>query len=301
MLTIIRERLELLVAAAGLLMFWMIQQFSENQMPVWAAPIVLVLAGVYVSIILWKPIRLPEKDSQPLSWGAVLKAGRVTLPVVVISAGINILVSLISPSESNPSLIWFFVYLILLVGLGSAGLAAERSLEADLFPVLRSLEFRWIIYVLVAALFLTFTQLFVDNLFDDLFTRIGLAFGDSHVDPGSAAREFEARSPLVLLLKMLIGAGIFEELLFRVGIMTLVWSLTRRWKLGLLVSAVLFGFYHITPFSGMETYLAAPVSAVLSSFTVGLFTGLVYRYRGFTAVVLMHSLGNWVMIMLFAG
>jgi hypothetical protein len=51
----------------------------------------------------------------------------------------------------------------------------------------------------------------------------------------------------------------------------------------------------------METYIAAPVSAVLSSFIIGIYTGLVYRYRGFTAAVLMHSLGNWVMIMLFAG
>jgi membrane protease YdiL (CAAX protease family) len=297
----IKERAEIIVAVIGLLMFWMISQFSESGLTSWVPPVVFGLAAVYIGIILWKPIRLPEKVRQPLTWGAVMQAGRVVLPLALAAAGVNILLSLFSSSGSDSSLGWFLVYLALLVVLGSSGLAAEHSLGIDLFPVIRRREARWLVYVLTAALFLTLTQLFLDNLFGELLTRIGLTLGDQPIETGSATREFEFNSPLLLLAQMLVGAGIFEELLFRVGIMTLVWGLTRRWQLGLLVSALFFGLYHITPLTGMETYLAAPVAAVLSSFTVGLYTGLVYRYRGFTAVVLMHSLGNWIMVMLFAG
>ena len=297
----IKPRGEILVAAVGLLMFWMIRSFNSGQMPAWVTVVVLVLALVYILLILYKPVNLPEKESQPLTWLAVLEAGRVILPAVAVAAALNMLLSLISPSGSSNSLGWFVIYLVLVVGLGSAGLAAERSLDVNLFPVIRHREIRWILYVLAAALFFALTELFIDNLFNELFTRIGLALGDSAIEPGTAAGEFEFQSPLVLLIQMLIGAGIFEELLFRAGIMTLIWGLTRRWKLGLLLSALLFGFYHITPLSGMETYIAVPVSTVLSSFTVGIFTGIVYRYRGFTAAVLMHSLGNWIMILLFSG
>lgn len=297
----IKARFEVLVAVLGLLMVWMIAQFSEAGLAGWVWPVMLGLAAVYLGLILWKPYHLPEKEPQPFNWQALKAASRVILPVVLAVTAVNILLSLFSPSKSDSSLIWFLGYLVLLVVLGSAGLAAENSLSVDLFPVLRHRQARWIVYVLVAAVFFVLTQMFFDNLFDELFTRIGLAFGDQPAEPGSAAGEFEFNSPLLLLVQMLIGAGIFEELLFRVGIMTLVWGLTHRWKLGLLVSAILFGLYHITPFSGMETYQAAPVAAVLSSTLVGVYTGLVYRYRGFTTAVLMHSLGNWIMILLFAG
>ena len=47
--------------------------------------------------------------------------------------------------------------------------------------------------------------------------------------------------------------------------------------------------------------LPAPVSEVLISGLMGAFTGLVYRYRGFSAAVLMHSLGDWISILLLSG
>lgn len=130
---------------------------------------------------------------------------------------------------------------------------------------------------------------------------IGQSFGDQPIDLADVASEFDYGSPLILLVNLVIGAGIFEELLFRVGIMTLVWGLARRWGVGLIVSAILFGVYHLSPISGIDSYLTAPVSVFLNSFTIGIFTGLVYRFRGFTTTVLMHSLGDWMMIMIFSG
>ena len=101
-----------------------------------------------------------------------------------------------------------------------------------------------------------------------------------------------------LLAGLLVGAGFFEERLFRLGILTLVWTLTRRYSIGLLVSAVLFGLYHVTPLSGMDVYLATPLPAVITSAAMGIYMGLVYRYRGFAAAVLVHGLGDWIVIMM---
>jgi membrane protease YdiL (CAAX protease family) len=107
--------------------------------------------------------------------------------------------------------------------------------------------------------------------------------------------------PLVRLVQLLIGAGLIEELLFRVGIMTLVWGWTRRWGWGLVVSALAFGLYHISPLSGISALnLERPIATVLSSFNMGLVTGVVYRYRGFETAVLVHGLGDWVIVMLLA-
>ena len=289
------------MAGIGLLMYAMIIRFSEVQFQPWVPFLVFGLAAIYILLILWKPVSLPEKGKQPFNWQEVSRAGRVVLPVVLGAAGLNIFLSLFSSMESGTSFGWFFVDLVLLVVLGSAGLAAERSLDLDLFPVIRRKELRWIIYVLAAAFFLTLTQMFIDNLFSDLFAVIGQSLGDQPVTMSDVTSEFDISFPLLLLINLVIGAGIFEELLFRVGIMTLVWGLTRRWVVGLIVSAFLFGAYHLSPISGIDSYLTAPVSVFLNSFTIGIFTGLVYRYRGFTAAVLMHSLGDWIVIMIFSG
>ena len=297
----LKSRLEVLAAAVGLLMYWMIVQFSETALPSWVHAVVLVLAGVYLYLIVSRPMRLPEKEIQPFDWDTVIRAGRTIVPVVMAAAAVNIVLGIFSQSGSSDSFVWFLRYLVLLIVLGSAGLAAERSLLLDLVPVIRRRTVRWIAYVLAAALFLTLTLMFIDNLFGDLFSAIGQAFGDQELPMSAVTSRFDAGSPLVLLLQMFVGAGIFEELLFRVGIMTLVWRLTRGWGWGLLVSSVLFGLYHLTPFSGMEAYMVAPVGAFMNSFLAGLVTGMVYRWRGFTAAVLMHSLGNWIVILLFSG
>ena len=73
------------------------------------------------------------------------------------------------------------------------------------------------------------------------------------------------------------------------------------WRRGLLASSVCFGLYHIS-LSGMSDYfLQAPVIAVVESFGAGLANGVIYRYRGFTTAVLVHALGNWLLLTLLMG
>lgn len=69
-----------------------------------------------------------------------------------------------------------------------------------------------------------------------------------------------------------------------------------------MISALAFGLYHLSPINGLSAYnWAAPVTAVLTSFGMGLATGLIYRYCGFTLAVLTHAVGDWLMVLLLAG
>jgi membrane protease YdiL (CAAX protease family) len=61
---------------------------------------------------------------------------------------------------------------------------------------------------------------------------------------------------------------------------------------------LVFGLYHITPLSGMYAYTATPITAVLTSAAMGCYMGLIYRYRGFLAAVLVHGLGDWIVVLL---
>jgi membrane protease YdiL (CAAX protease family) len=192
--------------------------------------------------------------------------------------------------------------ILLLTSLGTAGLAAERRLPIDLFPVLRRREIGRILYVLVAALFLAVLENMWSGIWGDIAAGIGRALGETPLVDNDAASYFDVGNPLRLFLNFLIGAGLAEEFLFRVGIMTPVWALTGRWGWGLLVSALIFGLYHISPLSGMAAHnLQAPVTAVLESFGAGLAIGVIYRYRGFMTAVMTHALGNWLVVMILLG
>jgi membrane protease YdiL (CAAX protease family) len=190
--------------------------------------------------------------------------------------------------------------LLLLAALGIAGVVAEGTLPLDLFPVFRRREVRRLVYVVVAALFLTMLAQLWDHIFGGLALQVGRALAETPPDSADVASYFASYAPWELFLTHLISAG-FEETIFRLGIMTLVWALTRRWWLGLLASALCFGLYHISPLSSIAVYnQQAPVTTVLQSFGAGLATGIIYRYRGFLAAVLIHALGNWLLLMLLA-
>jgi membrane protease YdiL (CAAX protease family) len=300
-ITWLRACQELLVVVIGLGMYALIVQSSNIEANSIQTVIVVGLAIIYAAIILWKPMSLPAKKPQPLTWKAFGQAVKIVTVVVLASTLVMIFIS--SPDDEGGSTLGtFLIYVVLMITLGSAGLAAERSLSLDLFPIFRRHEVSRIIYVLAAAFFLAMLAMFWGNLINEPLTRLGQFLGDIPTNPAEAAESFYFDNSFNLLINLLIGAGIFEELLFRVGILTLAWALTRRFGIGLLVSSLLFGLYHISPLSGISMYnLPAPVSEVLISGLMGAFTGLVYRYRGFSAAVLMHSLGDWISILLLAG
>jgi membrane protease YdiL (CAAX protease family) len=99
---------------------------------------------------------------------------------------------------------------------------------------------------------------------------------------------------------LLAGAGIVEELLFRlVGISLLIRVFKARW-LAVVLTAVLFGLYHITPLSGMyKTFLQMPVSQVVATIPLGLIWGWLFLRKGYESAVAAHTLCDWLPMMVF--
>ncbi len=298
----LKARLEFLIPVLGLLIFRAMFNWQNVQLKGWQTILVLGTAVLYAALVVWSPMQLPIKETQTIT-RPMLKQTAVKVGLLVFFGfAVLTLLSLTSNDsveEGRLGPAGALVAILLLTTLGTAGLAAERTLPLDLFPVLRRREPRRIVYVLVAALFLAVIVQLWSGIWSDLVASIGRAVAEMPPGETEAASLFDAGSPLRLFLNFLIGAGLFEELLFRVGIMTPIWVLTRHWGWGLLVSAFAFGLYHISPLSGMAALnLQAPVTAVIESFGAGLAMGLIYRYRGFMTAVMTHALGNWLVVMI---
>ena len=98
----------------------------------------------------------------------------------------------------------------------------------------------------------------------------------------------------------LAGAGIAEETTYRLVLLSLLWRVTRRAWVAVLVSALAFGLYHLTPLDTMyRAFWEFPVSQVLASTLAGVVLGYVYVRRGFETVVLGHTLSNWMPLVIF--
>lgn len=303
MMVWLRKRVEILVPLVALPVFFSMAGSGGGKLSTPVTVLVWGLAAVYVALVIWSPMALPFKELRPMSWRRLGWAARIVVPLMLVATltlvGLYFLAGPLSSSSSG------FVSAVLLATLlGTIGFAAEGSIPVDLFPEFRQREFRRIGYAVIAAFFLVLLSFLWEELFSSMVSRpVGAALGETEPAMEQTASNFDASNPLRLLVSMLIGAGLFEEMLFRLGIMTTVWWLTRRWGWGLLVSALLFGLYHISPLSGQGAYnlQTAPVIAVLSSFGMGLANGVIYRYRGFPTAVLAHGVGNWLVLMIMSG
>jgi membrane protease YdiL (CAAX protease family) len=297
----IGRRLEAVIPLLGILMFYGMTSSSSVTARPWQVAVVIGIAVAHLGIILWHPMRVPEKDPAQFDGISILRAVRVVFPTVVAGVVLSILARTLENRSSGGTALWSLAAILLTILFGTLGLGAERSLGVDLLPVFRRREWTRIVYVLVAAFSFAMVAQLWSGIAKDIAGSIGArAFGEASLDVEGAASSFDASHPLGVLISLMVGAGLFEELLFRLGILTLVWALTRRFWVGLVVSAFAFGLYHITPLSGMDSYLATPFAAVMTSAAMGIYMGLVYRYRGFAAAVLVHGLGDWIVVMMYA-
>ncbi len=297
----LKARLDVIVPLLAVPTFFAMVELTQGEVKAWQSVLVYGMAFIYIGLVIWSPMGLPAKAILPVDREITRRVILTVTAVVLAGAALLVILSLAAADsgEGKTRLPYFVLSLLLIISLGSGGVIAERGLTIDLFPELRQRLPRRIVYALVAAFFLAMLTFFWSNLFSGIIESIGQAAGETTPSTESAAASFSVDQPLILLTQLLIGAGLFEELLFRMGIMTIVWKLTRHWGWGLLVSALLFGIYHITPLSGISTFSASsPLTTVLTSFTMGIIMGLIFRYRGLLAAVLVHGLGDWVVIML---
>jgi membrane protease YdiL (CAAX protease family) len=137
-----------------------------------------------------------------------------------------------------------------------------------------------------------------------LVGTIGLSIGKSifgEVNQTAQAQAPFTGNPAATFFLFLAGSGIAEETPYRLFLVTALWRLTRRPGLAIVASALIFGLYHLTPLDGQyQTFWLFPISQVLASSLIGVIWGYLYRWRGYEAAVLAHTLSNWLPILIFA-
>jgi membrane protease YdiL (CAAX protease family) len=149
--------------------------------------------------------------------------------------------------------------------------------------------------LLSGALAITIAALLVNGLLSSVFLQL---LGETTSNPQGIASFFPQNAWQSFFL-MLGGAGIFEETLFRLVCVSLFWRLTHRPSVAILISALLFGAYHLSPLdSAYLQYWERPFTIFSLSSIMGLVMGYAYQKYGYETVVLGHTLGNWVPLLL---
>jgi membrane protease YdiL (CAAX protease family) len=116
---------------------------------------------------------------------------------------------------------------------------------------------------------------------------------------GEAAQSFSI-DKVQAFFQFLWGAGIAEETTYRLVALSFVWAMTGRRWVAIIVAAILFGAYHLTPLSGNYlTFLKFPISQFVGSTLIGIVWGYVFTKRDYETTVLAHTMSNWIAVLLF--
>ncbi len=150
--------------------------------------------------------------------------------------------------------------------------------------------------LLGTALIAAFPAIIIGNVGISIGQQV---FGEVDYTQQAASTLFAGNKWLVFF-SALGGAGIAEETTYRLVCLSLVWKLTGKSWLAVVISALVFGAYHLTPLNGMYlTFLKYPISQFLGSVLIGLVWGYLFVKRGFGTAVLGHTLSDWLPLMLF--
>lgn len=124
-------------------------------------------------------------------------------------------------------------------------------------------------------------------------------FGETYNAQQAASTIFPGNKWLVFF-SLLGGAGIAEETTYRLVVLPLIWKLTQRSWLAIIISALIFGAYHLTPLNSFYlTFRQFPISQFTASALISLVWGYLFVKRGYETVVLGHALSDWLPLMLF--
>jgi membrane protease YdiL (CAAX protease family) len=182
------------------------------------------------------------------------------------------------------------------------GLALARSIFGfEPFPVARPIRrqerpWRNVVLMLTVSLVMVVPILFIGSVGLSMGAQI---FGET-IRTDEAMEAFRA-NPVSIFFLLLSGAGIAEETPYRLVLLSLFWRWTRRRWLAVLMSAAMFGAYHLTPLDGLyRTFWRFPASQFLASSLIGILLGYVYVKRGYESAVLSHTFGDWIPFLLFA-
>lgn len=122
-------------------------------------------------------------------------------------------------------------------------------------------------------------------------TSIGIT---GPIETASAMEFMRGTSLFRAFLMLLAGAGIAEEVLFRLFVMSGLLILLRRDSWAIFGSAVIFGLYHLSPLDSLYLeFWHYPLYQFLITFLSGLILAWVYRKKGLEVVILGHTLGDF--------
>jgi membrane protease YdiL (CAAX protease family) len=180
------------------------------------------------------------------------------------------------------------------------GLALASSfMDYEPFPVTRAIlcNEKWIESVLrmlgiaLAAVIVVITIGVVESAFLSIFAeRMGNSQGIASFFPVNIWQKF---------FLLLTGAGIAEETLYRLVLVSLFWRLTRRPWVAVVLAAALFGAYHLSPLDALYRYYwERPITIFSVSTLMGVVMGYVYLKHGYETAVLGHTLGDWIPMLL---
>ncbi len=216
-------------------------------------------------------------------------------PALLITALYSASMGLAGKGWLNPYAIAIFCQAI----IGLAIISGIQGFQA--LPVAQAVKERHHILLqvgllLVTALLVTLPAILIGTVGMSIGRQI---FGEVDYTQQAASTLFTGNKWLVFF-SALGGAGIAEETTYRLVVLSLVWKLTGRSWLAVIVSALVFGAYHLTPLNGMYlTFLKFPISQFLGSVLIGLIWGTLFVKRGFGTAVLGHALSDWLPLLLF--
>jgi membrane protease YdiL (CAAX protease family) len=180
------------------------------------------------------------------------------------------------------------------------GLAVAGSIAGyEPLPIVGAIVRRkGVVRSLVSMVVVALLAVVVSIIAGGLGTGLARALGEIQV----SGQENESSMPALwqLFFYFLSGAGIAEETVYRLVIVSLFWKLTNRRWIPILISGLLFGVYHLTPLSGMYlTFWQYPLTQFFSSSFIGMVWAYVYIKRGYETAVLAHTLSDWLPIAVF--
>ncbi|MGE5333494.1 MAG: CPBP family intramembrane glutamic endopeptidase [Nitrososphaerota archaeon] len=127
-------------------------------------------------------------------------------------------------------------------------------------------------------------------------TSLGAGLTHETVRSSALSSQFPS-NPAVAFLLLLAGAGIAEEVVYRLVILSLVWRLTGHAWIAILVAALLHALYHLTPLDSFYLqFWQYPVAQVMGTVFISAIWGVLYVKRGFESAVLGHTLADWVSV-----
>ena len=135
-------------------------------------------------------------------------------------------------------------------------------------------------------------------LLGSIGTSVGAGVAHETIRNQAVASEFPS-NPLTVFLMLLAGAGIAEEVVYRLVILSLVWRLTRSPWLAVIVAAILHGLYHLTPLDSLYLqFWQYPVAQVVGTICISAIWGVLYVRRGLGAAITGHTLADWLSVMI---